>query len=957
MKNLGTIGFRNRKSWSANTFFRQDDRVKVGRGWAYATEDHDSGESFEADMAAGKWEWLVDAQGLEDMEATVEAAKEATEQATSATEAASKATEQAKEVTAETKEATEVLTQSITPFENDEFIYGIADLLGNLLFGIKRSNGACYQPKGTPEEVAEQLAAIRSQIEVLGLSAMENDDYLFAITDKEGNVLFGLNKKGAAMVNAISGICTVEQFDSNEFVYAVLDSVGNLLFGVKNDGTFYMSKFSLPSEILEQLKNLNQYISEDESDMEFLYKIQDKDGLVLFGLDYNGKMYAPKGVPAEVRKELDEHDNRLSAIEEKFATFRGGAGDWSDEPFIKIPIPKLAIVNLITDYPLHNLTKVDHGGTPGVNCELPVTVEFWDMQGNYFRSKSLLSAQGNSSMSFMKKNFAFDLLMSDGEDREIQFGDWVAQSGFHMKSYYTDAFRGRGAVSYMLYEEMAKTRPFNDDRPYKYLFAGNYGTTSQGLKGENSDLDENFETGAKCFPQAFPIIILQNNEFYGVYSFQLKKHRDNFQMSRKKVKHIHLDGTLGADQLWLANGDTTKIGWTGFEVRNPNPKAKDWTMIDVNGNDYDGDFPKELLGSDSELYDKNNDSHKNTAKVKDSILLLSTRIAELKAKEAELQAKVAAEEMTSDEMVTAMRELIATYFMPSFMVDYILETNLVADGDGYAKNWQWTTWDGVLWTANPYDHDGVIGAFHIGQWQSEPSAGWFGNNLNLPSGWIIKYYLPELKERWQSLRDASIFNARHITSLLRSWLNRVGFTYWEMEFTKWDESPCNRASNINEDYWSRSTSYITGWATATVYAKNGTASRGGRVWKSLVANNTGIDPLEDDGTNWEDVTWDETKEYAAGDVAYYGKSLFYGFKCLQACTGEAPITKFYNEERADGITNHYPQELGSYDSIYRVYNWLVKRIENMDTLLDYTPSTAAELIEALQKRIAAVEGE
>ena len=71
------------------------------------------------------------------------------------------------------------------------------------------------------------------------------------------------------------------------------------------------------------------------------------------------------------------------------------------------------------------------------------------------------------------------------------------------------------------------------------------------------------------------------------------------------------------------------------------------------------------------------------------------------------------------------------------MVDYILETNLVSDGDGYNKNWQWTTYDGVQWTANPYDHDGIFGAYHIGNYVSAPGSGWLGNTTTIPSGWII----------------------------------------------------------------------------------------------------------------------------------------------------------------------------------------------------------------------------
>ena len=37
-----------------------------------------------------------------------------------------------------------------------------------------------------------------------------------------------------------------------------------------------------------------------------------------------------------------------------------------------------------------------------------VWVEFYDMQGNYFKKRAIHNAQGSSSMLFIKKNGAFD---------------------------------------------------------------------------------------------------------------------------------------------------------------------------------------------------------------------------------------------------------------------------------------------------------------------------------------------------------------------------------------------------------------------------------------------------------------------------------------------------------------------------------------------------------------------
>lgn len=953
-KNLGTIGFRNRSAWQSGTSYRKDDRVQVGRGWAYCVEDHTSGDNFGADMAMGLWDWLVNASGLEDMEQALADTKAATIAATDATTAAENATVATKEVTAEAREAVDVLTKNIAPFNSDEFIYGIADLEGNVLFAIRR-DGTCYQPKGIPDEVAKRLDGIHD------LQLMENDEYLFAICDSENNVLFGIDRTGASVLNSIKGTVTIEEFESKEFIYAVVDSAGNLLFGVKQDGSFYMSKYSLPQEILDDLKKLNQFMVEDESDMEFLYKILDKEGNVLFGINYNGNIFAPKGMTEAAKKKFGEVERRLSDFEAAMANFHGGTGDWSESTYIDLPIPRLAHVNLITE----RMPTAKSGiGTIGYNCDIECWLEYFDHEGNYFKKKILLSAQGNSSMAFIKKNLAIDIFNDVKADDTfvIKFGDWVGQDSFHLKAYYTDTFRGRGTVSYMLYEQMAKTRPVNDRRPYQQMFVDKTSTGNEGYDC-NTKLNENFETGAKCFPMGFPCIVYQNGEFYGVYAFQLKKHRDNMWQNKKTAEHVHLDGTLGAASIFGGN-----IDWTQFEVRNPKSLYYQATNIedlpvsvqnainqgrisydeDKGMYEYNGDYPAEIST--------------NKYNCKKYIESLSKYCGELSAIETDLKAQLTAGTITQESMNATMRNEIANRFYVSFMIDYILEVNLVRDGDGWNKNWQWTTWDGVHWTANPYDHDGIFGGFHIGVYQGGAYSGSQGTSKTIPSGWIWAYYLDELKARWAELRNAKIFTASNIIKLLQDWIDRVGYDNWEREFERWPETPCNRDSHVNTDYWKRSGVYFSNttldkgtWKAETDYEKNQYAStyetivvektdgttknvNQRTIWQAVV-NNVGVDPRTDDGTNWKRISWDPNKTYTKNETCYYGCTTLYQMKSqVDDNIGNEPITKFYSE---------YPYELGCYDNIYRVYAWLQKTIEYIDTTFEYVAKASADEVNAI----------
>lgn len=914
-KSLGSIGFRKRGEFKPNTFYRMDDMFKHGRSTYYVLEDFTSGETFEE--TADKVELLADATGVEEIAQRAENAAslaetngaEAGVQAEEARNAAAEANKQAETA----REVTGVFGSNFKKVINDQFLYAISDLLGNLLWGI-RKDGSTYDPKGVPEMVKKLIEEINKRIDKqeARLHLIDNPNYVFAIADALGNLLFGIDKNGASFVNALKGVVVIEKVENKQFIFAVKDSAGNLLFGIRHDGTFACSKFELPASIMKQLEQAmkSKYLHTEDGDMEFLFRLQDVNGVIVFGVRWDGTSYMPKGIPLEQVAKNVKFEKRITSLEERLANFRGGTGDWSETGKMQVPIPRCAMFNLLTS----TMPTAKSGmGTSGVNCDIPCLAEFWDMQGNYFKIPILLSAQGNSSMGFAKKNLAIDLF-KDAARKEsfvVKFGDWVSQDSFHLKAYYTDTFRGVGAVSYMLYEEMAKTRDLGDDRPYKSEFTTKYGTSDVGIGSEES-LDRNFDTGAKCFPQGFPVIVYQNGEFYGVYSWQLKKHRDNMHMNKKTAEHVHLDGTLGADSIFGGN-----IKWDQFEVRNPKSLYMQERQS-IRGEEtleYNGDYPREIMGEDAGEYDSGNKNMKRCAAVKKHIIALSGRMAELK--QAETDGK------SSDEI----KALIEKYFKVSFMVDYILETNLVSDGDGYNKNWQWTTYDGVQWTANPYDHDGIFGAYHIGNYVSAPGSGWLGNTTTIPSGWIIKYYLPELKARWAQLRKAGIFEAKHIAGILYDWCDRIGFDNWEAEYKKWNESPCNRPSLINDEYWTRSTGYTVGWAATTTYGKGSIANRNGKVYKSLATGNIGNDPAEDDGTKWEDITYNAEKQYAVNDVCYYGSSILYGFKCKAACVGQAPLTGFYKL---------YPKDLGHFDSVYRVENWLKKRIEYMDKLLEYS---------------------
>jgi hypothetical protein len=340
----------------------------------------------------------------------------------------------------------------------------------------------------------------------------------------------------------------------------------------------------------------------------YLWAIADKDNKVILGVTKDGIVEVDKIVARDADvKSLNYNINDLDF---------DNPIDFSDSNSIQIPTPRCAYINIT------GVTQLPQNKTSEGYIDMKAYLEFWDMQGNYFKKKVLLNAQGNSSLSMPKKNFSIDLCNDDwvGDDTfSMRIGDWVPQDSFHIKAFYTDFFRGIGITGYKLWQQVVDTFDIKDNRPYKYLYTGDYSLNTEDAyftPNGNGDITKDIDTGALCHPDGFPVIVYLNDEFYGVFAWQLKKHRDNYFMNKNTAEHIHLDGDLGDSFL---QGEPI---WADFEVRNPK------SLYNMDGSKYsEGD---ELIDSTSSKYDSTNKDHKTSAKVKTYIKNLFSSFATLK---------------------------------------------------------------------------------------------------------------------------------------------------------------------------------------------------------------------------------------------------------------------------------------------------------------------------------------
>ncbi len=681
------------------------------------------------------------------------------------------------------------IADSFFYISNDEYIIAVVDAEDRILAGIKYD----AQPYFPNHEM---------------YSVITNEEWLYAIIDAENKVLGGFHANDGHMFvggidistfisDAIIDIADIKErtahlstIENDEYLSVETDAEGKVIGYIAPDGSHYLYK--VKSETIPE---------------EFSH-IEDPEGRTEITTDAEGRIMSYR----DLQGKKHEHDMEVTNLEVSNLNLQGNSvyniqdalkangfnvktpADWSeyitkngDYP-LNLPIPRCARLNIISSSDLTKLSKVGlAGAVKGKNYDIPAVVEFWDMQGNYFKKNSYISGQGSSSMNYIKKSIALDLFDSEvgGDSFSVKFGEWVPQDSFHLKAYYTDPFRGMCVIGYSIYNDIVKTRGLEKDYVWKRALLNTDAITpTNPIVNGKKEVLLYTESGARCFPDGFPCMVFQNGEFWGLYSFQLKKHRSNYCLNKKTAEHIHLDGNISETSLFNANGDSSLIQWkniykVGFEIRNPK------SLYLMDGSEYDADLNSgELIDETSEFYDES--KHKTSAKVKKYIIDFSKTLATIKAAEDVYLGN------KTDENLKAIKDTLETYFDSENLIDYLITCDLLRNTDGFADNWQWVTYNGVKWYVCLYDVDATLG----NHWQpvqtiNPPLAGKHITQIISKISmmkYITTYYVSELEERYAYLRKNGIIDAERIVTKIRDWMLRFGGQYaYELEANKWTD--------------------------------------------------------------------------------------------------------------------------------------------------------------------------
>lgn len=314
--------------------------------------------------------------------------------------------------------------------------------------------------------------------------------------------------------------------------------------------------------------------------------------------------------------------------------------------------------------------------------------------------------QGSSSLAYPKKNFTikFDTKFEAKEG-------WGEQKKYCLKANYIDASHARNIICATLWGQMVKSRSGVDARLKKLINGG-------AIDG-------------------FPVLVFINNEYQGLYTWNIPKDQWMFGMGSGTKEAIICAETHTNATRFTA---TAKVDGTDFEMEYVTDEDdSSWVATSVNT-----------------LISYCNISSPNM-------------------------------------------NLISKYVDVQSAIDYCIFTCFVQGTDIYSKNYLLGTYDGTKWFFSAYDLDTTFGNNWTGKSYGKHTALSFanlGSNHKL-MGLILKNKKTELVARYKELR-ADILSEGNLLYLLSNFICGIPHAAYEMESVIWPEIPGTMTNNISQ---------------------------------------------------------------------------------------------------------------------------------------------------------------
>ena len=570
------------------------------------------------------------------------------------------------------------LWKTTNGFDNTEqFLYVLTDNENRIVFAIL-TDGSVYIPKGIPKEVSDQLVDISKAL----------SDTIALLNGFKGSVIEAITRIDARI--PVDG--------SEEYLYVITDSDNKIVLGIKGDGTVEIPKLqNVLNSLIMKLDSRVERVEEMSpvfEDIDYLYAITDSEGKLLLGFNPDGSVEIPHLKGADLTNIM------------KDVTLLKTLSDKSPLKEIRIPKPNTIPRVYFDGVTLASVTKDD-----GFPCKM----RYVDDAGNYFEKDILLSYQGSSSMNYHKKNFAIDILNRDGSECKIRVGNWVSQDSFHFKANYIDATHYRNVGVCQLYDKMRHTLPAGQVYPFQPPY-----------DRDITSFPNRFPTGALGHIDGFPIELYLNDMYYGIYTWNLKVHRANFDMKKDNQSQI----LLKQDSEW--GMDFYSYRETDWEFKNPSK-------------------PNAI-----------------------AIASIERLFAWLKAVD-EVPDQALFEDTYED------------YIYVDSLIDYYLILQLFGAYDCVVKNMTLYTMNGTKWYLGIYDLDTTFGLSWDGSRITEASdQGIVDLRNNALLRIIDRWRKEEIKDRFKFLvQDGGVLSPLNVDAHIYDFMCRIGNENYERDFNNW----------------------------------------------------------------------------------------------------------------------------------------------------------------------------
>ena len=539
------------------------------------------------------------------------------------------------------------------------------------------------------------------------------EQYLYVITDSDKKVVLAIRGDGsveipkgipdevvtrfAEVATQLSDIGNRVPVDAPEkYLYVITDSDKKIVLAIREDGSVEIPK-GIPSEVATQLTALWERAPIDAPEG-YLYAITDSVKKVVLAIREDGSVEIPKlkgGDISRVAKDVD----LLNAISDKTPASE-----------IRIPRP-----NTVPRVYFNGVTVAELDPDEPIECEF----KYIDDEGNYFEKVILLTLQGSSSLDYHKKNYGFDILNKDGSECSIRVGDWVPQDSFHFKANFIDATHFRNVGICQLYDKMRRTLPAGQVYPFQPPYVR-----------DAASFPNRFPTGALGHIDGFPIELYINDLYHGLYTWNLKVHRANFDMKKGNQYQVLLkqDSDYGMDFYTYRETD--------WEFKNP--KSPDAESVEVAQKIF--------------AWLKSVDEVPNQALF----------------------------EATHNEYV----------FLDS-LIDYYLTVQLFGATDCIVKNMNLYTLDGKKWYLGIYDMDTTFGLNWNGTKITEAEAlGIIDLRNNAFLRIVDRWRKDEIKARFKFLcQDGGVLSPLNVDKHIYDFMSKIGNDNYEKDFDHWAWAP------------------------------------------------------------------------------------------------------------------------------------------------------------------------